>query len=1028
MSSMRNTVLRVLFLAGAFLGSTAAVAAAQQGSVTGRVTDQANGQAVVGARVQIVGTTIAGVTNAEGRFRFNGVPVGPQTVRVVALGYGAMNKVATVVANEVATVDFAVSLTAFSLGEFVVTATGEQQKREIGNAISTVDVSDLSRTAPVQNMGDLLAARAPGVQVLPGNLTGGGSRIRIRGNSSLSLSNNPIYIVDGARIWSDVNSSSIGIGGTNPSRVNDLNPEDIESIDVVRGPSAATLYGTDAANGVIVIKTKRGRAGKPQWNFNVEQGWIKDQNQYPIAYRGWRNTSTISNTTQCLISNVIAGTCVQDSVSSYNLFEDPDVTPNGTGYRQQYGLNVRGGTEAVTYYLSGEWEDETGYLQMGPVFEQFYREKYSVNEIPEKTQRPNGLTRTSLRTNVTARISQDFDVDASIGYVTSLQRLPQTDNNTTGLLSNAYGGPGFKTNQVVHASGQSARQNYGYRLYTPDEFFTETVEQGINRTTMSGTANYRPTTWLSFKATGGYDFTSRKDTDLCERNKCSPFGSINPVGFKSDNRTENFVWTGDVVGNANYDLLDNLRARTSLGWQYGKERFNRNGTFSYDLPPGATTVTAGAVPSAEESTVQSATLGYFAEQWFGWRDRMFLTLAVRSDKNSAFGAEFDRVYYPKAALSWVISDEGFMGGRPGFLNELRLRGAYGSSGRQPGPNDAIAFYTPSTASVDGADTPTLVVSSVGNPDLKPERSTELELGFDLSVLDSKLNLEFTWFNKSSKDALISRQLPPSLGAVGSRFENIGEVNNKGFEAVVNAVVINTAKLGWDLTFAGAYTKNEIIDLGGLPPIVGTTTTDREGYPIQGWWQRPYTYEDTNGDGLIARGEVVVGDTNVYVGPSFPPTELTLFTGFEFLNRKVRLQANLDSKLGGYQLNGTERIRCQSRLNCRAVIDPTAPTWEQARAVANRETGTATQYGFMEKTDFLRIREVSVTWTMPDAWARTLRASRLSLTAAGRNLAVFTNYTGLDPESGYFGTNIGVVSDFQTAPPPSYYTFRLNVAF
>jgi TonB-linked SusC/RagA family outer membrane protein len=1021
-------MLRAFLVASVLLGGTAGTAAAQQGAVAGRVTDQANGQPVVGARVQVIGTSITGQTNAEGRYRFSSVPTGPQTVRVVALGFGAQNKVVEIRANEVTTADFALAIVAFSLEEFVVTATGEQSRKEIGNAISTVMTGDLTRTAPVANMGDLLAARAPGVQVLPGNLTGGGSRVRIRGNSSLSLSNNPIYIVDGARVWSDVNSSSIGIGGTNPSRVNDINPEDIESIDVVRGPSAATLYGTDAANGVIVIKTKRGKAGKPQWNFNIEQGFSKDQNPYPIAYRGWRSGSTASNTTQCLLSNVIAGTCTQDSVSKYNLFDDDQVSPNGTGHRQQYGLNVRGGTDAITYYLSGEWEDETGTLQMGRVFEDYYKAKYSVNEIPEKVLKPNGLTRTSFRTNLTARISEDFDVDASIGYVTSLQRLPQTDNNTTGLLSNGFGGPGFKNNQVSHATGQAARTNYGYRLYTPDEFFTEAVEQGINRTTTSLTANFRPTAWLSFKATGGYDFTSRKDTDLCERNKCSPFGSISPVGFKEDNRTENFVWTGDVVGNANYDLLSNLRARTSLGWQYSKDRFNRNGTFSYDLPPGATTVTAGAVPSADEATTETATLGYFVEQWFGWRDRMFLTLAVRTDKNNAFGADFQRVYYPKAALSWVISDESFMAGRPSFVNEFRLRGAYGSSGRQPGPNDAIAFYTPSTASVDNVDTPTLLVSSVGNASLKPERSTELELGFDMSLLNSNLNLEFTWFTKDSKDALIARDLPPSLGAVGSRFENIGEVNNTGFEAVVNAVILNRPDVGWDLTFAGAYTKNEIIDLGGLPPIVGTTTSDKEGYPIQGWWQRPYTWGDTNGDGLIARSEVAVGDTNVYVGPSLPPTELTLFTGFEFLDRKVRIQANLDSKLGGYQLNGTERIRCQSRLNCDAVIDPTTPLWKQARAVANRETGTATQYGFMEKTDFLRIREVSATWTMPDGWARAIKASRLSLTVAGRNLAVFTDYTGLDPESGYFGTNIGVVSDFQTAPPPSYYTFRFNVAF
>lgn len=1026
--------VRSLLLTGALVLGAVASAAAQQGAVSGRVTDQSNGQPIVGARVQVVGTAITGQTNADGRFRFSSVPTGQQTIRVVALGYGAKNRTVEVRANEVATVDFAAALQAFSLEEFVVTATGEQSRKEIGNAISTVMTEDLTRTAPVANMGDLLAARAPGVQVLTGNLTGGGSRVRIRGNSSMSLSNNPIYFVDGIRIWSDVNSSSIGIGGSNPSRLNDLNPEDIESIDIVRGPSAATLYGTDAANGVIVIKTKRGKAGKAQWNFNVEAGAIRDENTYPTAYRGWTTgataatTSSISNTAQCFLSGVIAKTCAQDSVSTYNLWRDPEVTPLGTGRRQQYGLSVRGGTEAVTYYLSGEWENETGPLQLGRVFEDVYKTRYNVTEIPDAIAKPNGLTRASFRTNVSARLSEALDVTASLGYVSSNQRLPQIDNNALGVGSNGYGGPGFKNNQVVHLAGQPARTNYGYRAYTPDEMFALTTRQAINRTTGSLTANFRPTSWLSLKATGGQDFTARKDTDLCERNVCPPISSVVISGYKSDNRTENFVYTGDVVANASYELPGSLRARTSLGWQFVKERFTANYTFAYDLPPGATTVSAGAVPSAAEATTETSTLGYFAEQWLGWRDKMFLTLGVRSDRNNAFGQDFQRVYYPKAALSWVISEEGFMAGRPGFINELRLRGAYGSAGRQPGPIDAIAYFAPSKASVDGVDTPTLLVSSLGNPGLKPERSTELELGFDMSMLNSSLNLEFTWFNKNASDALVLRPLPPSLGAINSRLENIGKVNNTGFEAVVNAVLLNRASVGWDATLSGSYTKNEVVDLGGLPPVVSANTQDREGYPIQGWWRRPYTYSDANKDGLIARSEVVVGDTAAYIGSSLPPYEVSLFTGFEVLGRKLRIQANVNSKFGGYQLNGTERIRCQSRGNCRAILDPTTPLDLQARAVAVRETGTGTEYGYIEKSDFLRLRELSASWTAPTSWARALRVSQLSVTLAGRNLALLTNYTGLDPESGYFGSNIGVVSDFQTAPPPTYYTFRLNVAF
>jgi hypothetical protein len=681
------------------------------------------------------------------------------------------------------------------------------------------------------------------------------------------------------------------------------------------------------------------------------------------------------------------------------------------------------------YYISGEWEDETGYLQMP----KFSRERLiagrSLIEVPTEQERPNALRRTNIRANVSANLGEKFDVTVNTGFISSTQRLPQTDNNATGLLSNGLGGLGYKNNVVSPGGGKPARVNYGYRLYTPDESFSETVSQDINRTILSSTANWRPASWLSFRAVGGLDYAGREDADICRRDECVPFsGSFSYlVGFKGSNRTSVWTYSGDITGNATYDLRSNLRARTTLGTQYGKQRFERTDAFSYDLPPGATTVTAGSVPSVGETTTETATLGFFVEQWFGFRDNLFLTLAVRSDRNNAFGQNFERVYYPKAALSYVVSDEKWFPQVAG-ISSLRLRGAYGASGRQPGPNDAIPFYAPSTANVEGTDTPAIVQSALGNPELKPERSAELELGTDISFLKNRLNLEVTYFDKRSKDALISRTIPPSLGTAASRFENIGEVRNWGWEGVVNAVVLDSKEIGWDLTLAGSWLSNEITSLGGTPPLVGSTTQSREGYPIEAWWQRSYTYKDANGDGIIALSEVTVSDTNEYLGYSQPRGEVTLFTGLELFNRKLRLQGNIDSKFGSYQLNGTERIRCESRLNCRGTVDPTAPQWEQARAVVVRQSTSRSQYGYMEKIDFLRFREISATWTMPDSWARLIRASRATFTVGGRNLGLITNYSGMDPEGGYFGDNIGTQSDFQTAPPPSYWTFRFNVTF
>ncbi|MGH7562081.1 MAG: SusC/RagA family TonB-linked outer membrane protein [Gemmatimonadales bacterium] len=1022
-AALRSFTRRSLLAVGLVAASAATLAA--QGVVVGRVTDQANGSGLVGARVVVVGTSLTTMTNAEGRYRLTGMPTGAMQVRASQIGYASATKTVTVDAATQGTVDFVLVLTPYSLDDVVVTATGDMAKREVGNAVSTVEVSNLVQTTPIANMNDLLVAKAPGVQVLPGNITGGGARVRIRGNSSLSLSNNPIYVVDGVRIVSDVNSSSIGIGGTNPARVNDLNPEDIESIDVVRGPSASTLYGTDAANGVIIIKTKRGKAGRPQWNAYVEQGAIKDNNDYPFNYRAWTTGSTASNTTQCFLSGLIARTCSQDSVTAYNPWRDPDASPLASGHRQQYGLQVSGGLESVRYYLSGEYEDEIGVIRMPDAFQTRLLASRNIGKVPYSQQHPNALRKTNLRANVTAQLSDKADVAVSSGFVSSTQRLPQTDNNTTGLGSNLYGGPGFKNNIVSPVTGVT-RNNLGYRLYTPDEFFSETVTQNVNRAITSATFNYRPVHWLAGRVVGGVDFISREDADLCRRDECTYFG-ISKLGFKANNRTTFFTYTADANATATYNIAEQLGTRTTAGFQFVKETFARNGAEAEDLTPGGTTVSSGATPDASEASTLSATLGFFVEQVVSWKDRVFLTGAVRSDQNSAFGQDFERVYYPKVSASYVISDEPFFP-HGGLVNSLRLRGAYGASGRQPGSIDAIRFLVPTTASVDGVDTPGLVLSQLGNPDLKPERTSEIELGFDLSLAQSRVNIEFTAYRKRSRDALISRTIAPSAGGPATRLENIGQTENKGLEASINALVLTGRDLSWDVTLSGSYNEGKILSLGGNPPNRGTTTSDIEGYPIQGWWLRPVDYTDTNGDGLIALTEITVGDTAVYVGPPLPPAELTLYNSIELFNKRVRIQGLVDAKLGGYQLNGNERIRCQNRFNCSGDVNPKAPLAEQAAAVAVRQHPSATQVGYVQSTDFLRFRELSLTYNFPDRWAGFFGSNRISITGSARNLGFITNYKGIDPESGYFGTNIGVVSDFQTAPPPSYFTVRLNVGF
>lgn len=1018
-----------LALAG-ILGSFAPTpAAAQQtGTITGQVTDAAAGEPLAGAQVRVVGTSVRTSTNAEGRYTLRGVPAGRQvTMQAERVGFAEQARTVTVAAGGDATVNFAMQRAAVQLAEIVATATGERRRVEVGNAITQVNAGQLVENRPIANMSDLLTARVAGVQVLPGGMTGTQARVRIRGSSSLSLSNDPIYVIDGVRMQSASSSSSIGIGGSSPSRVSDLNPEEIESIEVVKGPSAATLYGTDAANGVIVIRTKRGRVGAPRWQLYTEQGIIEDRNEYPTAYRAFQSErkpgftpTTASGGSQCFLADVARGACSQDSVTSYNLFSDPRATPLGTGRRQQYGLQVSGGSEAVRYFLSGESEDEVGVLRI-PRFEMERLRRNGIN-ILDEWERPNALSRVAGRANVNVNLSSKADIAIGTSYTHQSLRLPQHENNATGLGSNATGGPGTRVN--TNAAGDTL---FGYRAYAPGDIFQETVSQDIDRFIGTLNGNWRPLGWLTARSNLGVDYTSRLDQDICRRDTCVDFGTIRQ-GFKTDNRTSFYTYTVDGSASAEFQPRTWLQTRTTIGAQYYRDIFDRNGSSGSNLPPGATQISAAAVQTASESTSESRTFGVFLEENLTFGDRFFLTAGLRSDRNSAFGADFETVFYPKLAASYVISDERWF---PEFgpLNELRLRAAYGASGVQPGTTDAVQFFGATQTRLEAQELPGVVFSALGNRNLRPERSEEVELGIDGTFFNDRVNAEFTYYNKSSRDALIARVLPPSLGTGGTtRFENLGEVRNWGYEGLLTAQLVQRPAFGWDVMLNGSTNSNRLESLGGVPPIIGATIRNIEGFPLNGWWQRPIeSFNDANGDGIIGADEVVVGDTAVFMGYSIPRHEVAFTNGFDFANNRLRLVASFDYKGGSKQLYGTERIRCQNRGNCRGAIDPTAPLAEQAAAVAVRTASLGnTQAGYIVDNSYIRFRELSLNVSAPEAWAKRLfRGSSLSTTLSARNLKVWTDYPGVDPETGY---GDDVRSDFQAQPPASYFQVRVNVGF
>jgi TonB-linked SusC/RagA family outer membrane protein len=956
--------------------------------------------------------------------------VRPGTVELRALrvGYAEQKQTVTVGAGEMVTADFAMAPAPVALAPIVTTATGEQRRVELGNSIAQVNADSINQTRAVSNVGDLLNSRAAGVTVYGGMQTGAGIRIRIRGTSSLSLTNNPIYVIDGIRVEGTTGASSISVGGTTASRVGDLNPEEIESIEIVRGPSAATLYGTDAANGVIVITTKKGIPGRTQWTYYTEQTAITDRNDYPTAYRAWRTgttsgtTSTPSNTVQCFLTQVAAGTCARDSLTSFNLHEDDETTPYGIGYRQQHGLQVSGGSEQIRYFVHGEWEDEDGVTKV-PEFEERYLAARGLS-LREEMRDPNALRRITGRANISFAPRDNLDVAVHTGYTSLDMRLPHSDDSgTAGIAANTYGGPGFKYNR--NSAGDTL---YGWREFTPRDVYEAVTTQAIERLISSVSANWRPRDWLAVRSNFGIDYINRVETQLCRFGDCAL--ADDRLGFKEDNRSNYYLYTLDAGATATRQLSDLIESQTTLGLQVARNLFQRNGAFGDELPPGATTVSAGAIKDADEATTESRTFGAFVEQRFAYRDRLFVTGAIRSDRNSAFGADFETVFYPKFSVSWLLSEEEFFPAS-GWLSQLRLRTAYGASGVQPGTTDAVQFYTTTRTLGESGEATGVVFSTLGNSELKPERSTEFEIGFDGGLFNGRVSLELTYYNKVSKDALVERTLPPSIGTGSTeRFENLGEVLNKGWEAFIDAQLIDTDRFGWNISATGSTNDNELVSLGGQPPIIiSSTLRNVEGYPLNGWWSRRLvSYNDANSDGIITLSEIVVGDQPEFHGYSSPRREAAFTNTFQFLEGRLRLAAMMDYRGGHLVYNNTERIRCASRNNCSGLINPNASLFEQARTVMVREHVSRSVAGFLEKGDFLRLRELALTFAPSEDWAaRLFRGRSLLATFAVRNLGMlWTEYTGVDPEA--FGTTGDAPSSFQAFGPPTYFSFRLTLGF
>jgi TonB-linked SusC/RagA family outer membrane protein len=974
------------------------------GIVTGRVTDARTAAPVAGAAVEVEGQRIASSTGDDGRYRLTGVPAGQRVIIVRRLGYAAARQTVMVVDDQSVTADFTMAAAAIALDQVVVTGTaGGETRRSIGNAVSTINASEALEKSAAPNLSGLLAARAPGVVVSPTtSRLGAGPTIQIRGRTSLSLDNSPLLYVDGVRVNNATGSGPSGVSGGGSSlgsqnisvvgRLNDINPEDIESIEVIKGPAAATIYGTEAANGVIQIITKKGAAGRTLFNVQIEEGslYFRDaEGRMPTNYmRDAANGNAI-----------VPWNGVQQE-------EDRGTPLFKTGQTRQFTGSLSGGRDLLRYYLSTAYQNDLGI------------------------EPNNTLRQFTLHSNLNVAPTNQVDVGASLNFVDMDAHLG-VDNGVSAMLGAQAG------HALLFKAGRGFFSNFLPEI--PQTIYDNS--SAVSRFTSSGTLNYRPFEWFTNNVIIGIDYTG--DDSRALEKYASPalqaiLGPVLGSGRIRQTLRHNSVITATYAGTAKAQLTKALSSATSIGGQFYRTDLNQSSLGGWGFPgPGIETVsgTANKEDPTQTKTLNT-TVGAYAEEKIGLNDRLFLTAGLRVDNNSAFGNDFKWVTYPKVGLAWVVNEEPFWKWSSA-INTLKLRAAYGQSGRQPNTFAALRTFQP----VPGpAGSNAVTPNSFGNPDLKPERGKELEVGFE-SELFNRLSLDFTYFSKQTEDEILSQPLAPSSGFPGNRFVNLGRVDNHGIELQATLRAVTMPKVSWEIGGNIATNGDEIKDLGGLPSvIVNAGQFNKVGSPIGGIFSRRVVSADRDATTKLATnvlcdngsgGTVACASAPfLFIGTPTPKTTGAITNTVTLYNR-LRLYAMVDFKSGHRQYNGARAVRCMGLAGaplCRETYYPEEYTPVQLAELPGTSTALGIQDQYYEDASFVKLREVSSTFTFPEKWLWN-RGSRVSLTLAAREVALWTDYSGPDPEVNRY--NIATQFDLQDqgiVPPLSRLIATLNVRF
>ena len=949
-----------------------APAAAQTGRIAGRVTESATGRAVVGVQISLGNTGLGAITGADGTYSILNVPPGAYSVNAIRIGYKLVNQSVTVASGQTATANFALATEVLGLDEIVVTGTaGAARRREVGNSISQINLAQI--TEPIQNVDALLQARVPGMSVITtSGQVGSGAMIRLRGNVSVAQSNQPILYVDGVRVRSDGFARNVPPSGSDlrsnndiASPLNDINPADIDRIEVIKGAAATTLYGTEAAAGVIQIFTKRGHTGGATWNASVETGFA---HELKFGYRGDLPPSEEATKAFC---DADGNNCGDPAY----LYINPWLR---NALRQNYQLSVGGGGEALQYFVSGGYTDNEGVLPLD-------REK-----------------KTTIRGNFTFS-------------PTSTLRLQWNTSFTNEDLTNTPGG-----NNAQGITLNTFRRNRNYLgsevRGAVDPLLTWQITTNINHLISGVTATWTPIAKLTNRLTLGYDLAEQNN-----RNN-RPFGfPLQPKGVLSDQRNQYTNLTFDYVGSYDFQLREDLRSSFSWGGQSITTETQQTQAYGENFPgPGDPVVSNAGLTLGFESRVRVINAGFFFQNLIDFKNRYFLTAGIRVDGNSAFGQNLGLQAYPKVSASWIVSDEGFW---PDSWGALKVRSALGQSGRAPGAFDAIRTYSAAGWGTAPAFTP----RSVGNPDLGPERSTEFEIGAESSLLSDRLTLDATYYYRKTTDALFSVQQIPSLGFLGGQNENVGSLEGKGIELSGNLSVIRTPNLSWDVGGSIYTNKSKVLSLGGAVPFsIGNFGYVVEGQPVPVIRARCVTNPDEKADPIIQNDcDIGPNQPTKIFGVN---TTVSLPKGMS-LTARGEYQGGNYMYDGAAWNAVTRSVRWPGCFEAYKVQEEEGIAGMTAKQRAQCLVSFARSDYFVYPAEFFKIRELTLQVPLPQRLMPGSTRSTLTLAGRNIWKWVNKDFPVFEPEMGNnngFDTQVRAL--LEHIPAPAIYTLALRVTF